>query len=308
MSDLSNKFLGKEIEGGVSQLLNQFGDAIDKLTEFGAQILEWDLEKASGGDHLLPAPLFFRNFLELIDATSILIRNSSVDPCKSLMRTSLETLFYLDYLLTEDQERRALCFLVWNTHRNIKTYKKVDGQSELFKQLKSKYKNDKFLKDASPIIFDILSQNQMANALEMLELPSYKPINEEYQRTKEKIKNPNWYSLFDGPQNIEGLANKSQFSVLYDVLYRSWSNSIHGTDIIQGKISQGPAKTVEVLQIRYPKEAQSITQYCFNLCIPIFKTFIEKRIPSRINEFNIWDGEIRGIVNKLSENELLTIK
>ncbi len=307
MTASTDQFLGREMDPEVSKLLGQFSDGIDRLPEFGAKIIKWDFERTSGGDHLLPAVLFLRNFLGLIDAISLLIRNSSVEPCNSLMRTSLETLFYLEYLLKEDQEKRALCFLVWNTHRNIKLYNKVDGGSELYKRLQAKYANDKFLKNVNPTVLKELVKPLLLNAEEMLKLPSYKPIEAEYQRTKAIKKNPDWFTLFDGPKNIEDLANKSDFSGLYEVLYRSWSNSVHGTDIIQGKLSQDESKRAEIVQIRYPKEAQSLTLYCFNLSVPIFKTFIESRIPSRINDFNKWYLNIKKFTEKLSEKELLYI-
>ncbi|WP_421896877.1 DUF5677 domain-containing protein [Marinoscillum sp.] len=304
----NHQFLGREIEAEVGKMLKQLAEKVDELPMFGSRIIEWDISQSKGGDHQLPAVLFLRNFLELIDSIAILIRNSSIDPCKSLLRTSLETFFYLDYLLDDEQERRAMCFLVWNAHRNIKLYKKLDGESELFKQLKSKYAKDKYLKNIDPFIYKEIVNPALENSESLLNLPSYQPINLEYLRTKNLRKNPNWYSLYDGPKDVEELATKSQFSILYEILYRSWSQAVHGTDIIQGKISKSNSGQGEILQIRFPAEAQSITQYCFNLSIPIFQKFIEKRIPEKIDEFKKWYMEIRKFTLALADAKIFTIK
>jgi hypothetical protein len=246
--------------------------------------------------------------MELIDSIAILIRNSSIDPCKSLLRTSLETFFYLDFLLDNEQEKRAMCFLVWNAHRNIKLYKKLDGESELFKEMKSKYEKDRYLKNIEPLVYKEIVDPALENSERLLELPSYQPVNSEYLRTKKLRKNPNWYSLYDGPKDIEMLANKSQFAVLYEILYRSWSQSVHGTDIIQGKVSKNTSGLGEILQIRFPAEAQTITQYCFNLSIPIFQKFIEKRIPEKNDEFKKWYMEIRKFTLALADAKIFTVK
>jgi len=302
MSATPNQFLGREINPEVAKLLKQLSDVINKLPEFGAEIIKWDFERTAGGDYLLPGILFLRNFIGLIDAISILIRNSSVEPCGALLRTALETQFNLEYLLSGDQKRKAYCFLVWNTHRNIKLYKKVDGESEQFRQLKSKYAKDRFLKVMDPIILDDLVKPLMVNAEDLLNLPDYKPIEEEYKRTSSIIRNPNWFSLYDGPKNIEELAAKSNFSGLYEGLYRSWSNTVHGTDIIQGKVSHDQQKRAEIIQIRFPKDAQSMTLHCFNISIPIFRTFVENRTPQRLEDFNKWHLKISKITQSLTDS------
>jgi hypothetical protein len=304
----NNQFLGREIEPEVGKMLSQLADKVDELAMFGSRIIEWDIGQSKSGDHQLPAVLFLRNYMELIDSIAILIRNSSIDPCKSLLRTSLETFFYLDFLLDNEQEKRAMCFLVWNAHRNIKLYKKLDGESELFKEMKSKYEKDRYLKNIEPLVYKEIVDPALENSERLLELPSYQPVNSEYLRTKKLRKNPNWYSLYDGPKDIEMLANKSQFAVLYEILYRSWSQSVHGTDIIQGKVSKNTSGLGEILQIRFPAEAQTITQYCFNLSIPIFQKFIEKRIPEKNDEFKKWYMEIRKFTLALADAKIFTVK
>ena len=41
------------------------------------------------------------------------------------------------------------------------------------------------------------------NAEELLKLPDYISVEKEYQRTCTKKKNPNWFTLYDGPADFE---------------------------------------------------------------------------------------------------------
>ena len=96
---------------------------------------------------------------------------------------------------------------------------------------------------------------------QLLETPKYHPFKLEYEQTKKKLKRPPyWYSLFDGPKSIKQLAERLKHPVLYDVFFRHWSSSIHGTDIIQGKLSGNSNNQLEILQIRDHKNAQDATK------------------------------------------------
>lgn len=287
----------------VSILMNKYGDGIDKLVRFGSDLIDWDLtregvEKKDG--YLVPI-LFLRNLIENIDAIGILVRQGASDPAKALLRTVVENFFSLEYLLTEKQDERCMCFHVWNTYHNYKYYEMLDGTSERAKQLQALLRKDQSMKDSAPLVFELVDKLK-ANAKELLALPLYKEFAEEFERTKAKLKkgNPHWYSLYDGPQSVEALANKSKFPALYEV-YRGLSNTVHGVNIIQGKIAGIGEGQIGIDQLRFPKEAHSITQYAHNLCIATFTTYINTRLPERVNELQQWVASIQQFRDVLSK-------
>lgn len=300
-------FITRNIDKEVLKILQQFSNGLEEVVNFGSNIINWDLNRPSGDDEDLPAILFLRNFIEEVDAISILIKHSSVDPCKNLLRTALENLFYLEYILDNDSKNRSLSYLVWNLIKNNKLLTKADGKSAEFNDFANKCKKDKFLKYSTPFIIkqaDLLK----ADGEKMLLLPKYLPIKTEYDKTKIRLKkSPPWYSLFSGPDSIEKLAETLNFNAIYEVLYRGFSDSIHGTDIIQGKLSSDLSGMAQIDSIRNPKEAQAITQNCINFCIITFKTYIVKRIPDKQNEFNAWYSSIREFNLKLGEQQLIIV-
>ena len=109
----------------------------------------------------------------------------------------------------------------------------------------------------------------------LLKQTIYKKFHEEYlniKRTSKKI--PNWYSLFSGPKDLEGLATYLGYIALYEVFYRALSGPTHWTDIIQCKFVPNDRGSVDIFQIRYFKEAQPVTGQAISLTILALSSYI----------------------------------
>lgn len=309
MTEPIHDIIPREInDDGVKNLMNQFSNSIDETVNFGSHILKWDLDNIKGGDENLPIVLSFRHFLELIDSISILIKQSSVDPCNLLLRGALETYFGLEYIFEKYTLDRSMAFLAWNAHNNMKVFKKYDKTTELGKQFQEKWDKDKLIRGTkipdSPLIIPAIE-----NLENLLRRPEYQKVEKEFLRLKKnKEPNPNWYRLFNGPKNIQELANHLKLSALYEVLYRPWSGQVHGTEVIQGKYNSTD-KNVEIYQIRFPKDVQSVTGFALTLSILTFSLYINNRIPSRKNDFTDWYKTIREFHLKINSNkQLFTFK
>lgn len=289
----------KELE----KILNAFSWGLDKVVDFGSNLVKWDIETARGHDDNLPITLSLRHFLDLIDGTSILIKKASADPAKLLLRGALETYFGLEYLFEKDTQQRCMAFLVWHAHKKLKTYKRLDNSTQQGKQLEQAIKKDQLLTDFSlptiPGLADAIN-----NLESLLRLPLYQQAETEYQRlVTQGEKNPAWYQLFNGPDNICELAKRLNLSSLYEVLYREWSGPTHGTDIIQGKILPNATKTVDFVQIRYAKDAQSIVSWGMTLSLRTFQTFIKNRLPDKEEDYKKWYLTIRELYQRVTSKE-----
>lgn len=255
---------------------------LKNLVGFGLKIIEWDHAKTKGKYEDSPVIFFLRNLIEEIDAISILVKYGCADSSKNLLRTALENLFYLDYLLESNTKMRSISYLVWNTLNNNKVLARLIENSNEYKDLSKKFEKDKLLKGMTPPIVEE-AVDLIKLGLKILEQPDFKLVKDEYDSVKAKIKrNPNWYSLFDGPLSLEQLANQINRGGTYEILYRNWSHCVHGTDIMQGKQSEGEIK------FRNSKVIIDITLHCFNICSDIFKLYVEKRIPERMVELCEW--------------------
>lgn len=299
----------KEIEPEVKKLLNQFSDLISETVNYGTHILNWDVQKATGSDENIPITLMLRHILELTDSISILVKESSIDPCKPLLRAALESLLQLEYILEEKTVERSLSFLVWNYHKQIKFSKKLIPGDLSNSELKRKMQMDKLMASNpnTPIIQGL--ENHIANMERAIQQPLYQAAENEYQRLRtngSKVKN--WYELYSNLKSFEQLANHLNRQALYEILYRGWSGPTHGTDILQGKLSKSQDGMGEIVQMRFVKDAQTVTYYAMLLNIMTFQMMTEKRIPDYAQNRAQWYLTIRDAFLKLSSEQLIDLK
>ena len=89
----------------------------------------------------------------------------------------------------------------------------------------------------------------------MLAEPDFQPIEQEWQSLKAKRKHdPEWFSLFGGPQSVRDLAIRVKWAGTYEFLYRTWSNEVHAGRAME---SIGRRNGIIVMRpIRHPEELQ----------------------------------------------------
>ena len=277
----------------VQDTLNKFSLGIERAVNFGSNVIKWDLEATRGKDEKIPPILILRHFVELLDSISILIKSSSIDPNKVILRAMLEVYFGMDYLFEKDTDERSMAFLVCHLHKKLKVYKNLDPASTNNKQFLTEIQSDKS--------FDTLDLSRIPNIKDailnteaQLNLPIYQKAEAEYQRLiSSKIKNPYWYQFFNGPINLRELAKHLKLSALYEILYRHWSGSTHSTDVIEGKILPSTVGGFDLIQIRYARDAQTITTYALTWSFKVFELFIKNRLPDRHHDYVSWYATMR---------------
>lgn len=304
--------LPREIDSiDLKHYLDYLSNGIEKIVNFGTHLIDWYIENTNNehGDKHLPTLLFLRNFVELVDSSTILIRKSSIDPCKVILRSILETYFNLEYLLKENSEQRAYCFLGWHSMQKLKFYRKLDKKKQEGKQLASQIKKDKTSQNFEFGNIPFLEE-AIKNLESLFNKEEYVPIMQELNRLKQNgEKNPIWYRLFNGPRNIVELANEIKLSGLYELLYRFWSDSSHGVDILDGKIIRNNEDGIDIYQIRFPKDAQIVSNYIASISIMVYKLIIYKKLVHKKNDFETWYLSIKKFYLSLSsENKIRIIK
>lgn len=312
MTDPINEIHPKTPYPEINTILKYFSDSIDEVVNYGTHLLKWIADSTGQGDYKLPTMMFFRSLLEKADSISILVRHSSIDPSKAILRSLFETHLSIAYLNEKYCEDRSMAFLVWNSKNIISANRAFIKGNQEFKELKSRIEKDsnyltiedlENLPSAKPII---------DNQISLLNKPEYNRVEKEYERTKKLINNPSWYSLFNGPRNIEQLAKDLNMSTFYPILYRPWSGSVHGTDIINGKIvkSENSIETdgkvgADIIQLRLPTDAQQVSAYTLVFLFMTYNKLIEEIIPSKKQDYLSWYLLTRSITSKITNKEQL---
>ena len=269
--------------------LKELSDVLNQTADLGAAILEADFSK--GGNELnLPPILFLKNLISTIDGISVLVANAIMEPCNVLLRTLLENFFSLEYLLEDNagSGQRSRNFMVWDYLERRKWLKKGDVNSHEHAILIKKFKQDKRLYD-SPVMTFPMADKICERIDQGLNNKNNLATWKEYQRTKKvKKKAPAWYSLFNGPGSIEELAAKVGYPALYEILYRGFSPSSHGNNIVPGKISFPDGPEVHLEPLRDTTLVASTVNHCLQISNLAFRTYLSKRVPFMAKNYQEW--------------------
>lgn len=298
------------IKPDVANLLTDWSSYIDETVAFGSHILDWVGQSGKlGGNKEIPLIMTFRNILELMDSISILFRHSSIEPCKNLLRSILESIFVIEYIIKDNSEQRCYNYLTGHYKRKLNIYKKLDPTSEQGKQFRAELKDDELA--GGMTIPNIPNLDKMiANIESILNRSEFSSSLAEYNRLKQISRgNPNWFSFFGGPKNIIELARYLKLLGLYNVLYRQFSNNVHGMDVIDRRISAGTPGETLITQIRAPFEAQTIFQLTLSFALRIYKKFVGYYIPEKKEDLAKWYiSEIREKYNEISSRKILNVE
>ena len=292
--------LPRVAEEYLQKILDDYSNTIDEVVNFGTHIILWDTEvKRQGKDNNIPT-LFLRNIIELADSISVLIRNSLIDPAKIQIRALLENHFGLLYMLEADEKKRAFCFIVWRAKKDLKYYKQFISENQSSKEFKSR-----ILKDAMDFditrYFDRPEIIEVINAkIRLLNKPEFKDVHQEYMRTSKKLKtnSPNWYSLFDGPNNFQELSNHLKKTILYEFQYRKYSESVHVTGVQKGFAKAGKDKA-QIILIRDFEHCKDVFTSTISYLLECYNQYLIKRIPDKKIQFTNWYSKFKVPYNKI---------
>jgi hypothetical protein len=289
------------------KIQNHCSELVAEIVNFGTHIVKWDVEvKREEKDNNIPT-LFLRNILELSDSISILIKESSIDPSKIILRTLIENVLQLIYMLEENERQRILSYMVAKTNKDIKYYNKFINAEKSSSQFKIQME-----KDELNLNFDkFMDHPEVIRIKEskkrLLEKPEFSEVQEEYLRTSKLGKNPNWYSLYNGPDNFEKLAQSLKKNTSYEFFYRKYSENVHGLNLTKGMVSVD-GDIAQIIQIRDFEHTQNVTFHSASLLLEIYNIFIRKRVPEKLEEYQNWYSTIRNDYLDLSKRNYINYK
>jgi len=284
------KIIPRTIRPDAKKLLDHFSDLIEEVVNFGLQVFGWCVDKATKGDENAVAFLMYRNIIEIIDATSVLVRHSCSEPCKIFLRSLFESFLNFNYLFEKDFNSRGMDFLVCHRHKEIISLGRFNPKDPLYAEYQDKKGRDIISKDIpQKPVPDIEERLESINKI--FELPSYKESGIEYERYKSEHKGrppKNWYSMRNGPNSIYQLADYLGFPAQYEILYRSWSGLVHGTDIINEKLLMVEEGVAAFSQLRYPSDAPFVTQMAITFGLSAINIISNHYLPEKLNENADW--------------------
>lgn len=289
--------IDRNMDPALEPRIAAIGDLVERCVNYGTHLIP-EFDENARHKNVLPAILLGLHAVETLDAIGVLISHCCADPAKALLRGQMEALFAIQYMAKEHSERRAIQYLVGHAHARLSWYEKIDPTAEQGKQLRAQLKKDAMLADLDLVSRDTTAEARNARAL--IALPEYAEVEREWQKTRKKVKGSIWwYSLFDGPANIEGLAQEVGEYALYQVLYRIYSTESHATNAIESLHVTLDNKPV-IQPLRYPHSIPMTAVHAIATALRTFRVLIGMLGPQLMESYELWyTNEIQGDFMKL---------
>ncbi len=202
-----------------------------ELVDYGLAVFERCGVTAEGHDTPLGILFPFLHTLEMIDGAEVLLNSAAAVPATLMLRAAFEALLSMLWVAKEDSERRGAAYVVADVHRRIALSERYDPSTQRGKQFEAAVQADDVghafkLADSPDAVRD------RAELFAVIKQPHLAAAASEYERVRGlKDRVPPFYSLWDGPRDIEQLARRLGKSAYYEVLYRPWSGTAHAVDL-----------------------------------------------------------------------------
>jgi hypothetical protein len=261
----------------------EFSDFFNECS--GCLVMVWQIvhEAAAKTDGEYHANLLalVRHVVESLDGVSILVSQGGSHACQPLLRSAMEASLGVLFILEADSERRALAYAVAHAHKRVKLYKRLDATTQAGREFRKLLDND-VLKEFFNMLPPTNYADRIANLERMLARVPYLDIQTEWKRMKgahPRGDDPAWFSLFGGPKNVRELAIHLNWTGMYEILYRMWSDEVHAGNALE---ALGKKEGESVWRpIRHPELLQGAVQHGTTFALVLAKRLIDSYAPDQ---------------------------
>jgi Family of unknown function (DUF5677) len=241
----------------------------------GTHLINHFSKNVANGIEYAPAILLYRHMLDLADSLGTLVRLGSTIPCSILLRALLEATFQFEFLLkgpSDDPNSyhdRANCHLTFFYIKRLESVDKVDPSHEKGKAYHQLLKESQMLNDME--IPEIDYQSERNNLQEILDGLPFEPYYQKYKSLKKGKKSgkkawtpSHWYSLCSSIRDIRELSRVLGREAEYEVLYRYFSDPVHGGDVYLDSFGLHTEEKMLIRSLRGPRKNLEMAAHLSN--------------------------------------------
>lgn len=217
------------------ELIDRFCPLLDEITNYGTHLYK----RATNQKRELLTPegvpyLIYLHVLEMTDATSEMLRQSTVSPAIPVVRATFESTLALLYMFETDTTNRATAWLVAYLMEQLEWINMMLGTEKAGQQLHQAMQTDTVGANIDLSSYAAIATKQKSNLEALLAKPELAVAvaeRAEIIRKNPRNQHPNWYNSFGGPANLRGLSKHLNREAQYLVLYKAFSGLAHGQNL-----------------------------------------------------------------------------
>ncbi len=257
--------------------------------------------------------LFIRKIMEHLDAINILVEKSSFNQAEIILRTLLESVVSLRFILKEDTEKRAAAYYLYHHYEEIERMKCFDENTNDGKMYKKLMGEKRFYEVAEKCekkkqAFERVVQSKRV-FIEINELRNSK-IEQKKKKFPKKKPYVSWFEICSDVNSFKGMMKALDWEKYYEALYGGMSLEVHAynatTEIIPDeeglhlKVLRNPLGGYKIIELTGTIALKSLTDIYVYLgdgeeekeeFRDYYKEYIEKRDELEANFKVLLGGE-----------------
>ncbi len=220
----------EEMNALVADICEWLGSVIIK---YGEVVNEFQYRKEEEKDVLtdMVVALFLRKVMEHIDAIIILIEKSAFSQAQIILRTLLETVVSLKFILKEDTERRAAAYYLYHHYEELEKISFFDERKKIGKMMKENIGEEahkdvlKKIEAKKEAFKRLIANNDLFKEIDDLRNQKIKEKIKKYPKEQPHIQ---WYQICGSVKNFAGLMRDVGWQTYYSTIYGGMSMETHG--------------------------------------------------------------------------------
>lgn len=133
------------------------------------------------------------------------------------------------------------------------------------------------------------TEANITNLENLLARPEHAAIEAEWQRTRKLQRGTIWwYMLFDGPGNVQKLAEAINDHGFYQTLYRMYSGEMHATNALESLHTEQDMIHVAYQPLRYLTDLPTVAQLAVSMALRSYRSLIGMLVPEEMKPYAEW--------------------
>lgn len=215
----------RDVKNTIEQASNVLASLIIKFGELENELCFGTSRKDDFIDTVLC--LFIRKVMEQIDAINILFSIGSFAQTQIILRSLVENIVSLQFILKEDTKKRAAAYWLEHHYEDIELGERLFGtESDLRKQIIANKGQESFDDDMNMFL-------KKKEAFERIikSKPVFQEIDRERKRKmnrkRENKKYIKWYEVCSNVTSFKGMVKETGYEKYYDSIYGGLSYEVH---------------------------------------------------------------------------------
>lgn len=264
------------------------------------------------GDENLPILFVYRHLLEMLDSVAIQIAECAPAPAALQLRAMFEALLTIEYITRDKSRTRERDGISLQDGAEASTILPLsqDPNTSEGAALQKFIAGEPFLQEWKGQDPARIAE-RVTEIDKILQIPELQAIATEYKSLRKKTRDPEWYSLFNGPANIARLAQALNRAASYRILYGEWSDRTHSADAIDRILTHDASGRTYARSLRDVSELNTAIDFAMTFTIDASRLLVRHYCPADEIDFAKWYAEevlpIRKKIPKVSQSATLRI-